>query len=71
MTIQTLVDEVKRLSRAEQLEFYDVLGELIGPPDTDDLSLTPRGTDACLQESSHDRAVPDRRGDEALAGGAG
>lgn len=41
MTIQSLVDEVKQLSPAEQLELYDVLGDLLGPPATDDVSLTP------------------------------
>lgn len=41
MTVQNIVDQVKRLSPVEQIELYDMLSDLIGPPEPDDLALTP------------------------------
>lgn len=39
MTLQNIVDEVKRLSPEDRLKLYGVLGDLVAPPD--DLGLTP------------------------------
>jgi putative addiction module component (TIGR02574 family) len=40
MTLKTIVNEAKQLSRAEQAELLDELIGMLGP-ETDDVSLTP------------------------------
>jgi putative addiction module component (TIGR02574 family) len=39
MTLKNIIEEAKRLSLAEQIELWGVLGDMIGPPP--DVPLTP------------------------------
>jgi putative addiction module component (TIGR02574 family) len=39
MTLQNIIEEAKRLTLAEQIELWAVLGDMIGPPP--DVPLTP------------------------------
>ena len=41
MTVQNIVEQAKRLSRAEQVELYEALAELVGPSEDDFDDLTP------------------------------
>ena len=67
MTLQNIIDEAKRLSLAEQIELWGVLGDMIGPPP--DVPLTaaqPKDLDERIAEYRAGKAemIP---GDEAMA----
>jgi putative addiction module component (TIGR02574 family) len=67
MTLQNIIDEAKRLSLAEQVELWGVLGNMIGPPP--DVPLTPaqaRDLDERIDEYRAGKAqmIP---GEEAMA----
>ena len=67
MTLQNIIAEAKRLPLPEQIELWNVLGNMIGPPP--DVSLTPaqaKDLDARIDEYRAGKAemIP---GEEAMA----